>query len=92
MPIFGLILPGEKGYVGWVAAIHGKEIPYGKFLGDIVNFLIVAAALFFFIVKFLGWIMQHKERRGRGPSATNQGAGIAQRDSRPAQAASARRP
>ena len=65
MPILGLILPGEKGYVGWVAVIHGKEIPYGKFLGDIVNFLVVAAALFFFIVKFLGWIMTQRKKRPR---------------------------
>ena len=67
MPILGLILPGEKGYVGWVAVIHGKEIPYGKFLGDIVNFLIVAAALFFFIVKFLGWIMSTKKEEAKAP-------------------------
>ena len=65
MPILGLILPGDKGYVGWVAVIHGKEIPYGIFLGDIVNFLIVAAALFFFIVKFLGWIMSTKKEEAK---------------------------
>ncbi len=68
MPILGLILPGEKGYVGWVAVIHEKEIPYGKFLGDIVNFLIVAAALFFFIVKFLGWIMHFEKEEAKAPS------------------------
>ena len=67
MPTLGLVLPGEKGYVGWVAVIHGKEIPYGRFLGDIVNFLIVAAALFFFIVKFLGWIMSTKKEEAKAP-------------------------
>lgn len=70
MPILGLILPGGKGYVGWVAVIQGKEIPYGKFLGDVVNFLIVAAALFFFIVKFLGWILNQKKEDAKGTTLT----------------------
>ena len=60
MPLVGIILPGEKGYEHWALVVHGKVVPYGKFLGDVLNFLIVAAALFFFIVKFLGWIMHQK--------------------------------
>ncbi len=32
----------------------------GLFLADVVSFLILAAALFFFIVKFLGWLMKAK--------------------------------
>ncbi|MGZ3337695.1 MAG: large conductance mechanosensitive channel protein MscL, partial [Isosphaeraceae bacterium] len=65
MPIIGVILPGDKGYERWVLRINGKDIPYGLFLGDIVNFLIVAAALFFFIVKFLGWIMRFKNEEAK---------------------------
>jgi large conductance mechanosensitive channel len=61
MPTVGVIVPGKAGYEGWKIAVDGKAIPYGKFLGDVVNFLIVAAALFFFIVKFLGWIMRVKK-------------------------------
>ncbi len=38
--------------------IDGKEVPYGLFLGEVVNFLIVSLALFVFIVKFLGWVMR----------------------------------
>jgi large conductance mechanosensitive channel len=60
MPVIGSLLPGEQGYLGWKAVINGKEIPYGLFIGEIVNFLIVAAALFIFIVKFLGWMMKSK--------------------------------
>ncbi|MGZ3470348.1 MAG: large conductance mechanosensitive channel protein MscL [Isosphaeraceae bacterium] len=67
MPIIGVILPGDKGYERWVLRINGKDIPYGLFLGDIVNFLIVAAALFFFIVKFLGWIMHFKKEEAKAP-------------------------
>ena len=61
MPLVGVIMPGDKGYESWKWEINGKEIPYGLFLAEIVNFLIVALALFIFIVKFLGWIMRKKE-------------------------------
>ena len=56
MPLVSVVLPGEKGYVDWKFHLNGVEVPYGKFLGEIVNFLIVAFVLFFFIKKFLGWL------------------------------------
>ena len=61
MPTVGAILPGPRGYEGWYFTLRGQQIPYGHFLGDIVNFVILAAALFFFIVKFLGWLMRTKK-------------------------------
>lgn len=69
MPVIGLILPGEEGYVGWKWVVNGQEIPYGLFLGEVVNFLIVALALFLFIVKFLGWIMKAKQEAPAAPPA-----------------------
>ena len=60
MPVLGVILPGDEGYIGWKYVINGKEVPYGLFIGELVNFIIVAMALFFFIVKFLGWIVKEK--------------------------------
>src|SRR5262245_48146839 len=67
MPLIGLLLPGSKGYEGWVAHVGDKTIPYGKFLGAIVNFLIVALVLYIFIVKFLGWIMKTKKEEQVAP-------------------------
>jgi len=67
MPTIAVLLPGEQGYIGWKLVINGKDIPYGLFLGEIVNFLIVALALFFFIVKFLGWIMRNKKQEAATP-------------------------
>lgn len=58
MPVLGVILPGNKGYLGWRWTIDGKEVPYGLFLGDVLNFLIVAAAMFLFIVKLVGWLVK----------------------------------
>jgi len=61
MPLVSLIMPGQQGYLGWKLVIGAKEIPYGLFIGEVVNFLIVALALYIFIVKFLGWIMKSKK-------------------------------
>jgi large conductance mechanosensitive channel len=69
MPLVGVILPGEKGYENWAVTIGEKTIPYGKFIGDVVSFLILAAALFFFIVKFLGWLMKSKAAAPAAPPA-----------------------
>ena len=69
MPLVGVILPGNKGYENWAITIGEKTIPYGKFIGDVVGFLILAAALFFFIVKFLGWLMTSKAAEPATPPA-----------------------
>jgi large conductance mechanosensitive channel len=69
MPTIGMIMPGEQGYLGWKIAIGAKEIPYGLFLGEIVNFLIVALALYLFIVKFLGFVMHAKKAEAAAPAA-----------------------
>lgn len=69
MPLIGSIVPGEQGYMGWKFVVNGKEIPYGLFIGEVVNFLIVAAALFFFIVKFLGWMLRSRVEAPAAPAA-----------------------
>ncbi len=66
MPLVGVIMPSEHGYTEWAwtaRTIEGgtKSVPYGLFLGDVVNFLILALVLFIFIVKFLGWILRTKK-------------------------------
>jgi large conductance mechanosensitive channel len=61
MPLVSLILPGEKGYEGWKLVIGEKTVPYGLFLAEVVNFLVVALALYIFIVKFLGLLMRARK-------------------------------
>lgn len=61
MPTISVLTPGEQSYLTWKFVVGSKEVPYGLFIGEVVNFLIVAAALFFFIVKFLGWVMKAKK-------------------------------
>src|SRR5262245_50990391 len=76
MPLIGLILPGERGYESWKIVIGEgdaqKVIPYGAFIGDVVNFLLVAVALYIFIVKFLGFIMRTKKEEGPPPPTKDQ--------------------
>jgi large conductance mechanosensitive channel len=67
MPLIGLVLPGDKGYEGWVWQVGDKAIPYGKFLGAVVNFLIIALVLYLFIVKFLGWLMRSQQEQAAAP-------------------------
>jgi large conductance mechanosensitive channel len=67
MPLISLLVPGEQGYLDWKIVVGEKEVPYGLFLGEVVNFLLVALALFLFTVKFLGWIMKSKEEEPPAP-------------------------
>ena len=67
MPLVSVIMPGQQGYLGWKWVINGKDVPYGLFIGEIVNFLIVALALYIFIVKFIGMIMKNKQEEVTAP-------------------------
>jgi len=69
LPVVGLLLPSEKGYLAWTLTIGAKEIPYGLFIGEVVNFTIVALALYLFIVKFLGLLLRAKNEEAAAPPA-----------------------
>ncbi len=68
MPLVSVVIPGEQGYLAWKWIINGKEVPYGLFIGEVVNFFIVALALYIFIVKFIGMIMKSKEEEAAAPA------------------------
>jgi len=67
MPLVSVVVPGKGSYLEWKWVVEGKEVPYGLFLGEIVNFLILALVLFLFIVKFLGFIMKTKKQEAAAP-------------------------
>ena len=69
MPAISVIMPGQQSYLTWKWTINGKDIPYGLFIGEVVNFLIVAIALYLFIVKFVGLIMKSKKEEASNPPA-----------------------
>ena len=71
MPTINVVVPGNRPYHEWAIHVGAKVIPFGKFLGDVVNFVIVTAALFLFIVKFLGWVLRlRKEQQAATPPLT----------------------
>ena len=69
MPLVSFLMPTDQSYLNWKLVLNGKELPYGAFLGDVLNFFIVAIALFFFVVKFLGWMMRSKTKVADAPAA-----------------------
>ena len=77
MPLVSVVMPGQQGYLGWKWVINGKDVPYGLFIGEIVNFLIVALALYLFIVKFIGIIMKNKQEAVTAPPAADERSGTA---------------
>lgn len=72
MPFVGILMPGDQGYLGWKIAVGAKEIPYGLFLGELVNFVIVAFALYLFIVKLLGYLMKARQAPAAPPAPSKQ--------------------
>ncbi|MBI3128214.1 MAG: large conductance mechanosensitive channel protein MscL [Candidatus Tectomicrobia bacterium] len=69
MPLAGVLLPAQRGYLAWKLNVAGQEIPYGLFIGEALNFLIVSLALFLFIVKFLGWLARSRTEEAAPPPA-----------------------
>jgi large conductance mechanosensitive channel len=67
MPLIGAIMPVQENYKELGFYLNNVFIPTGHFVGDVVNFFIVALALFFFIVKFLGVIMRTKREEAAAP-------------------------
>jgi large conductance mechanosensitive channel len=52
MPTISYLVPNEGGYTKW----HLDRIEIGAFLGELVNFLIIALAVFLVLVKVIGSI------------------------------------
>lgn len=72
MPTISVLMPGDSSYQNWTLTVWGKPIPYGLFLGDVINFVVVAAALFFFVVKVLGFLMKAKASEPTKPTKSEE--------------------
>jgi large conductance mechanosensitive channel len=53
--------------LAWQLGSKTNVLDLGAFINEFVNFLIVAAALFIFVVKFLGWILKNKKQEAAAP-------------------------
>lgn len=54
MPLISYVSPKPEGYEHW----HIGRVEIGAFLGEVLNFLIIAAAMFLVLVKFLGAVQK----------------------------------
>ena len=84
MPLVSLVLPGEQGYMGWKLQIGDKIIPYGLFIAEVVNFVIIALAHLHFHRQVSGLDRKNQAARGRQASANDQGPGHLYRNPRSA--------
>lgn len=74
MPIVGAITTGGKGEVGdifkeWKQPINGVEIPWGAFVADFVNFLILGLVIYVVIVRFVGALLKDRHETPPEPPA-----------------------
>jgi large conductance mechanosensitive channel len=69
MPLVSIILPGE-GYATWKTTIQGVEVPYGLFVGEFVNFVVMSLAIFIFMVKLIGFLVRRRETPATPPAPT----------------------
>src|SRR5262245_48130896 len=63
MPLLSYVTPGTEGYEGWMIG----KVEIGQFLATVINFLIVALALYVFIVKFLGAVLKTRKQEAVVP-------------------------
>jgi large conductance mechanosensitive channel len=69
MPLIAAIF-GQTSFDGLTATINGAVIPYGSFLTVLVNFVLVAAAVFFFLVKpYNMWRARKAKAEAAAPAA-----------------------
>jgi large conductance mechanosensitive channel len=54
MPLLGYVIPSKGGYLAW----HIGSLKIGLFLGEVLNFLLIALAVFIVIVKVVGYLMR----------------------------------
>jgi large conductance mechanosensitive channel len=52
---------GTSDFSGLILTISGAEIRYGQFINDLIAFILIAAAVFFFVVKPVNALMARRK-------------------------------
>jgi large conductance mechanosensitive channel len=68
-PLIGALFDFD--FSGWSSTLNGNEIRWGLVLDAAINFLLVAIAIFFFIVKPMN-VLAARRRRGEEPVTEEQ--------------------
>ena len=64
MPLIAAVIPNSKGVESIGFTVNGSKVPVGLFIGAVINFLIVALAVFLLVVKIVGSVV----KKASGPS------------------------
>ena len=67
-PLIAMI-GGKADFSDLTFTISGTEFPYGQFLNALISFLIIAAVVFFFVVRPMNALMQRLKRSDEEPEA-----------------------
>lgn len=67
-PLIGI--PGKADFSNAKFTISGSEFKYGVFINDVIAFLLVAAAVFFFVVKPVNALMARRKTEPEVESTT----------------------
>ena len=82
-PLIALI-GGKADFSDLAFTISGTNFPYGLFLNALISFLIIAAVVFFLVVRPMNSIMARLKRSDERARRPDRGGRGAQRDPRPA--------
>jgi large conductance mechanosensitive channel len=69
-PIIGMVFGVD--FSGETFTINGSVFHYGLFINDVIYFVLVAAAVFFFVVKPINAISARMKRTGEEPVAPSE--------------------
>ena len=61
---------GKRDFAGLYADLNGSRFMYGDFINSLVSFLLVAAAVYFFVVVPMNAYMAHRKRGEALPDPT----------------------
>jgi large conductance mechanosensitive channel len=67
-PLIALV-GGKADFSALTLTISGTEFPYGQFLNALISFLIIAAVVFFFVVRPMNALMARLKRPDEEPEA-----------------------
>jgi large conductance mechanosensitive channel len=57
-------IPGKHSFANLKVTVRGSEFLYGAFLNDLISFVLIAAAVFFFVIKPIN-ALQARRRKGQ---------------------------
>src|SRR5687768_10887246 len=63
------LLGGKADFSDLKLTISGTDFPYGEFLNALISFLIIAAVVFFFVVRPMNALMQRLKHTDEEPDA-----------------------